>query len=396
MPLCAGCAAACTESAVAGCLCAACSFGGSHRRVSKWIYASIFVVTSVAAWLIRDYSQPALKSLSVLRGCQAGHDCLGAEGVLRISLGLFVFFAVMCASTVGTKKTDDCRDWWHTGWWPFKLISWFLLEFLPFFIPSGFFQAYGELARIGAGIFLIIQLVSLLSFIYAWNESWLSSENERKCKIPVIVVAALCYLLSFIGIILMYVYFAPRAGCGLNIFSITWTLILIITYTAISLHPKVNAGLLTSGLISIYIVFLCYSAIMSEPRLYTCNTRHRQTGRGDWSTIIGFVLAIFAIILATFTSGIDSQSFSLTKGDSTPGDGDVPYGYGFFHFVFAMGSMYMAMLFLGWNLHQTQAKWSVDTGWVSVWVKIVNEWLAALLYIWTMVAPLLFKDRDFG
>jgi hypothetical protein len=27
---------------------------------------------------------------------------------------------------------------------------------------------------------------------------------------------------------------------------------------------------------------------------------------------------------------------------------DVPYGYGFFHFVFAVGSMYFGMLFVGW------------------------------------------------
>jgi hypothetical protein len=30
---------------------------------------------------------------------------------------------------------------------------------------------------------------------------------------------------------------------------------------------------------------------------------------------------------------------------------DVPYGYGFFHFVFAMGSMYFGMLFVGWDTH---------------------------------------------
>lgn len=30
---------------------------------------------------------------------------------------------------------------------------------------------------------------------------------------------------------------------------------------------------------------------------------------------------------------------------------DVPYGYGFFHFVFATGAMYFAMLLIGWNTH---------------------------------------------
>lgn len=35
---------------------------------------------------------------------------------------------------------------------------------------------------------------------------------------------------------------------------------------------------------------------------------------------------------------------------------DVPYGYGFFHFVFSMASMYFGMLFVGWNVHKTMKK----------------------------------------
>lgn len=35
---------------------------------------------------------------------------------------------------------------------------------------------------------------------------------------------------------------------------------------------------------------------------------------------------------------------------------DVPYGFGFFHLVFAMGAMYFAMIFVGWNAHQTMER----------------------------------------
>jgi hypothetical protein len=208
-------------------------------------------------------------------------------------------------------------------------------------------------------------------------------------------VSATAYVLSVVGIVLMYVWFAPHATCGLNIFFITWTLILIIVMTAISLHSKVNAGLLTSSLMALYLVFLCWSAIMSEPLSATCNTRPRQTGRGDWLTVISFLIAFSAIIFATFTTGLDSASFSFSKDEGNVTDDKVPYSYGFFHFVFAMGSMYFAMLFVGWNLHQTMHRWSIDVGWSSTWVKIVNEWLAAGLYIWTMIGPFLFKGRDF-
>ncbi len=37
----------------------------------------------------------------------------------------------------------------------------------------------------------------------------------------------------------------------------------------------------------------------------------------------------------------------------------------------------------------------IDVGWTSVWVKVVTQWCVAGLYIWTMVAPYVFPDRDF-
>jgi len=105
------------------------------------------------------------------------------------------------------------------------------------------------------------------------------------------------------------------------------------------------------------------------------------------------MIAMFAIVIATFSAGVDSKSFQFQQDEVEEveeGD-DVPYSYGFFHFIFSMGAMYFGMLFIGWNLHQTMQRWSLDVGWISTWVKIVNEWLAAGLFIWTLVAPVVWK-----
>jgi len=72
-------------------------------------------------------------------------------------------------------------------------------------------------------------------------------------------------------------------------------------------------------------------------------------------TVISFLIAMLAIVMATFSIGIDSKSFNFRKDEVEPEDG-VPYGYGFFHFVFSMGAMYFGMLLIGWNLHQNYAK----------------------------------------
>lgn len=34
--------------------------------------------------------------------------------------------------------------------------------------------------------------------------------------------------------------------------------------------------------------------------------------------------------------------------------------------------------------------------WTSVWVKICASWAGLFLYLWTLVAPLLLRNRDFS
>ena len=37
----------------------------------------------------------------------------------------------------------------------------------------------GWLARIGSGLFLILQMVILLDFVQTWNDAWVSMEDEN-------------------------------------------------------------------------------------------------------------------------------------------------------------------------------------------------------------------------
>jgi hypothetical protein len=73
----------------------------------------------------------------------------------------------------------------------------------------------------------------------------------------------------------------------------------------------------------------------------------------------------------------------------------ITYNYSFFHLIFALASMYIAMLMTGWGAVE-QEKDRLDVGWTSVWVKTGAEWVTALLYTWTLLAPALMPDRDWG
>ncbi|OIV93477.1 hypothetical protein TanjilG_18693 [Lupinus angustifolius] len=370
--------------------------------MARYAYALIFLVANLLAWAARDYGRTALTEMERLKGCNGGKDCLGAEGVLRVSLGCFVsfsyqiFYIIMFLSTAGTSKLNQARDRWHSGWWPVKIVLWVAMTVIPFLLPSALIQIYGDVAHFGAGVFLLIQLISIISFI-TWLHNCCESEKyATRCHIHLMLFATIAYVICLVGIILMYIWYAPKPSCLLNIFFISWTLVLLQLMTSVSLHPKVNAGILTPGLMGLYVVFLCWCAIRSEPAGESCIRKSDSAPKTDWLSIISFVVAISAIVIATFSTGIDSKCFQFRKDDKPPAEDDVPYGYGFFHFVFATGAMYFAMLLIGWNSHHSMRKWTIDVGWTSTWVRIVNEWLAVCVYLWMLVAPIIWKCRQTG
>ncbi|CAN8268615.1 unnamed protein product [Cochlearia groenlandica] len=374
---------------------------GCNPWMARYAYGLIFLIANLLAWAARDYGRRALTEVTKFKNCKGGENCLGTEGVLRVSLGCFLFYFVMFLSTLGTSKTHSSRDKWHSGWWSAKLIMWPCLTIIPFLLPSTIIRLYGEIAHFGAGVFLLIQLVSVISFITWLNECYQSQKDAERCHVHVMLLATTSYTVCIVGLILMYIWYAPDSSCLLNIFFITWTLFLIQLMTSIALHPKVNAGYLTPALMGLYVVFICWCAIRSEPVGESCNRRSSASNRTDWLTIISFVVALLAMVIATFSTGIDSQCFQIKKDSNNQEEGeeeegeedDVPYGYGFFHFVFATGAMYFAMLLIGWNTHHPMKKWTIDVGWTSTWVRIVNEWLAVCVYIWMLVAPIILKRK---
>jgi hypothetical protein len=54
------------------------------------------------------------------------------------------------------------------------------------------------------------------------------------------VVSIVAYVGAILGIVLMYVWYAPTPSCRINIIFITVTLLLVLLMTFISVNSKVN------------------------------------------------------------------------------------------------------------------------------------------------------------
>ncbi|KAK3041644.1 hypothetical protein RJ639_001454 [Escallonia herrerae] len=402
---------------------------GSNPWMARYVYGLMFLITNLLAWAIRDYGRSALTEMERLKGCEGGKDCLGAEGVLRVSLGCFTFYFTMFLSTTGTSKLHEPRELWHSGWWSAKILLLIGMMAVPFFVPSTVIQLYGSVAHFGAGVFLLIQLISIISFINWLNHCCQSDRhaerwevlvvqpnpcdvtcNYRICRVhtgdhfdvhlvhPTAVLRSQHFLhhLDTSTLTIHDQRISPPKSKFQSSPSLLSSFMLFDEFICTQFCLKqVNAGFLTPGFMGLYLAFLCWSAIRSEPPEEKCIRKAHGATKGDWLTIISFVVAVIALVIATFSTGIDSKCFQFKK-DERQDEDDVPYGYGFFHFVFATGGMYFAMLLIGWNSHHTMKRWTIDVGWTSTWVRIVNEWLAVCIYVWMLVAPIIFKARQTG
>ncbi|KAF8693692.1 hypothetical protein HU200_039108 [Digitaria exilis] len=75
----------------------------------------------------------------------------------------------------------------------------------------------------------------------------------------------------------------------------------------------------------------------------------KEKAGADWKTLMFFVIELISTAASAFSLGEEYNYIQLMNVAES--EDDVPYGYGFFHFVFAMGSMYFGMLFVGWDTH---------------------------------------------
>ena len=80
--------------------------------------------------------------------------------------------------------------------------------------------------------------------------------NVRYCscsQIHIMLLATMAYVICLVGIISMYIWYVPQPTCLLNIFFITWTLVLLQLMTSVSLHPKVSSNIINTSIVRFHL-----------------------------------------------------------------------------------------------------------------------------------------------
>lgn len=412
-------AASCLASCCAACACDACRtvVSGISRCSARIAYCGLFALSLIVAWILREVAAPLLEKIPWINYFQHTPDkeWFQTDAVLRVSLGNFLFFTILAILMIGVKNQKDPRDSLHHGGWMMKIICWCVLVLLMFFLPNEVISLYETTSKFGAGLFLLVQVVLLLDFVHGWNDKWVGYD-EQFWYIALFVVSLVCYVATFFFSALLFDWFTPSGqDCGLNTFFIVMTLIVAILFAIVALHPAVNGSILPASVISFYCMYLCYSGLASEPRDYECNGLHKHSKAVSTSSLaFGLLTTVLSVVYSAVRAGSSTTLLSSPPSSPRAGAGrpllpldkageeeekekakPVTYSYSFFHIIFSLASMYSAMLLTGWSTSVGESGKLVDVGWPSVWVRIVTGWATAALYIWSLIAPVLFPDREF-
>ncbi|KLO17246.1 TMS membrane protein tumor differentially expressed protein [Schizopora paradoxa] len=226
-----------------------------------------------------------------------------------------------------------------------------------------------------------------------------------------------------------------------------------------------RSGLAQSSMVAVYCTYLIMSAIGNHEHA-SCNPLQNNKGTAEGTrmttVVVGAIFTFLAIAYSTSRAATQSRALvGKRKGnialldDSSPGDhglvtaqpgrtenpryqailaaveaGALPasvldeededddgvtgderddersgtrYNYAWFHVIFAIGAMYVAMLLTDWNVVKTSPLPGtpdnsdddvfIGRSEVAMWMRVVSSWVCMLLYIWSLLAPVVMPDR---
>ena len=415
------------------------------KRGSLQPYFLLLFVTTVLAFILRYWGGPIVINLTVttLSLCSADSSlpCYGFGALTRLSFSLTLFFLVHLALPLLSRF-----QWWLKGCLLLVVVvgCWF--------IPDSFYLVYVDIARFFSGLFLLLQLIILVDAAYSWQEAW--SSDERPWHKALLAVSGLQYGLCIALLVLMFRWFSsPQSECQLETFFLSFTLVLTVLTSLLSVSPWIEGGgLLPAAVVTSYCTYLLFSALSSDPS--QCNGLYGEGGSASsehatiWQSAISIAITAASIGYAAYNiytsssligegdggaeaaaaaedykpmteskedsgtaaappaqdieAAAPSSSSSSASASDSGGDGAVAdisnRQYRRFYLVMSVASMYLCMLLTNWGNQQTvndPSQRDVGMGKQNMWIRIGSQWAVIALYVWSLIAPLVLTDRQF-
>ncbi|NXS07956.1 SERC5 protein, partial [Neodrepanis coruscans] len=327
---------------------------------------------------------------------------------------------------------------------------------LTYFLPLCL-AAWRYVGATGGCLFIVIQLILLVEFAHKWNKNWTAGANHKQVWNGLLaLVTLILYSIAVAALVLMALFYTRAEGCMYNkvLIGVNGGLCLFVSLVAISpcvQNRQPHSGLLQSGVISCYVMYLTFSALSSKPpetildennrNITICVPEFSQGLHRDENLVTGLGTTIlFGCILYSCLTSTTRSSSEALRGIYTTAETEVTsccfsvliifakftcflsltaepeehiekrggqtvvydekkgtvYNYAYFHFVFFLASLYVMMTVTHWFHYESAQIEKFFTGtWSIFWIKMVSCWVCVCLYLWTLIAPLCCPTREF-
>src|SRR6056297_3358125 len=360
-----------------------------NGMVTRLFHILIFVYYIVAAWILHNWGATLIQYVPIDGLCP--EDTCELLLVYRLSFAIFTFHIILAAWLYGSFNSSDSRSIFQNRFWQLKFPLLLILIILSGFIPESFFMYYGWVTFLGAIMFLLLQIFYIVDFSHTVIECAINTADQilyRSTYLPTIVIFSLSMLSIAIGLV-VYMIFLLRelSDCHVNLPVIVLNMIVIVACAVASYHPKITEKNSSIGLfqLSVLALFSTYSTwnavIVDDPGQCTLSFIHQ--GPVYWITVI--IGTIFALVVCIYSS------INITTNDSES------YNYSKTNSLFALATLYVAMLLTNWSVIRRYEGNEVETSlsWVPVVLDIFALILLCIIYIWMAIAPAFFDNRDF-
>lgn len=357
-------------------------------------------------------------------------NCIGNAGVYRVATAtsLFFLFAALAAYCKPTSNREA---------WPAKIFLFLAGVVGTIFIPNEpfFLNIYLQIGRIGGVIFIIIQQLILLDISYNVNESWVRKADEadainpgsgKKWLISILVACAVLYIGSIVVIGLLFYFYS---GCPSNEAFLSLILIFSVIVTVVQLSGE-EASLLTSAVLTAYGTYLALVAVSKNPN-EECNPYLRE--RNVLGIVLGILITIISItwagwsnttnnvfkpkedvnnieleensevvtgiVISTNEEKNEDTSTGLNESGINTSNGSASGASNVWkmNILLFCVTCWFSMALTGWGSIQAGGNLAnPDVHDVSMWMIAVSQWVMFSLYLWSLLAPTLFPNRDFS
>lgn len=399
-PCCGGClAAGCCKLATAG----STDTTKGARCVLFWLQVVAATLGYLLSWNPKSWLDPVCNNVpdGVLGICDCADDdtCYGNQLIYRTQASVvlvFMLLLIMCVSGCAKHAAKDCP----IG----KFLILILLILVMLFLPNDFLTVFGQIAGVASAVYLVAQTILLMDFAYNWNESWhtvaqsrqreMNQQGYKMWLVAIVVAAGSLFIGALVGCILLCANFTTGGARTLVIV----TFLVGFVWLVVSITEWCEHGaLLTSTVVLAYMMWLSYEALSMLPLA--------DGGISGllprWIGLIICGISLMAFAQSASFSGrqpiVPSPPGALAEqgaaGDATPApveedDDDLVEGLDVTDFAVQCAVHACAAVYVASSMAPARGDWTFTA-------RVIAVALSLALYGWTLVAPMVLKNRNF-